>query len=116
MKLKKVITIIVTILFLSINTICFAKVDTQVYKPNDLNQSDYGKVFDIAGTIATVLTTVGTVIAVVGIIVLGIKYMMGTVEQKAEYKKTMIPYIIGCIFIFAIGTIVSIIYNIASQL
>lgn len=114
MKLKRVITIIVTILFLSINTICFADIDTDSYKPGDL--TGYDTAINKAATIVEVLRTVGIVVAVVGIMILGVKYMMGTVEQKAEYKKTMIPYIIGCMFIFAIGTIVSIIYNIASQL
>ena len=120
MKLKK-ITIIVTILLLFCNTICFAegvtgKVITDTYKPGDLTVSDYDKAFGLAGTIVGALTTVGTVIAVVGIMIIGIKYMIGSVEQKAEYKKTMIPYIVGCIFIFAISTIVSIIYILVTQI
>ena len=52
----------------------------------------------------------------IGIMLIGIKYMLGSVEEKAEYKKTMIPYIIGCIFIFSISTIVSVIYSLVSQM
>lgn len=120
MKLKKV-TIILTILLLFCNTICFAngvtgKIITGQYKPGELTQDDYGRAFELGGTIVSALTTVGLVVAVVGIMIIGIKYMLGSVEQKAEYKKTMIPYIVGCIFIFAISTIISIIYNVATQI
>lgn len=115
MKLKKIITIL-TILFLFTSTICFADVNTGSFKPGDLTGKDYDSAFEMAKTIVGALTTVGVIIAIVGIMILGIKYMMGSVEQKADYKKSMIPYLVGCIFIFAISTIVSIIYSLATQL
>ena len=46
--------------------------------------------------------------------VLGIKYMMGSAEEKAEYKKTMIPYVVGAILIFAATTIANAVFNFAS--
>jgi type IV secretory pathway VirB2 component (pilin) len=58
-----------------------------------------------------VLTTVGVVIAVVILIILGIKYMMGSASEKAEYKKTMIPYIIGAACIFLAPTIANMLYS-----
>lgn len=61
----------------------------------------------------TVVTTVGAVLSVIILIVLGIKYMLGSVEEKAEYKKTLMPFFIGSLFVFAASTIASIIYNIA---
>ena len=75
-----------------------------------------GDVMNIGNQIIGIITTVGVVVAVVILLVLGIKYMMGSASEKAEYKKTMIPYLIGCILIFCISTIVSIIYNLVSQL
>lgn len=86
------------------------------YRPNGLRSDDYKTAFEIGGKIVKVLSTVGTVIAVAGIMILGIKYMMGSIEQKAEYKKTMIPYLVGCIFIFCIPKIVSIIYSIVTSI
>lgn len=64
-------------------------------------------------TIVTIMQTVGIVVAVVVLLILGIKYMMGSAEEKAEYKKTMIPYLVGAILIFASTTIVTVVYNIA---
>ena len=122
--MKKYIRIISTILLIFLTIFMISSniyatqgsIDTDKFKPDELTGDDYDAAFNMASTIVGALTTVGVVIAVVGIIILGLKYMMGSVEQKAEYKKTMIPYLIGCIFIFCISTIVSIIYKLASQL
>ena len=40
--------------------------------------------------------------------------MMGSAEEKAEYKKTLLPYIIGAAFVFAASTIASIIFSFAN--
>lgn len=66
--------------------------------------------------IVAIITTIGIVISVVMLVVLGIKYMLGSVEEKAEYKKTLIPYMIGASFVFAASIIVQIIYEVAIQL
>lgn len=118
MKLKKVVGIltILAMLLILFSSSSFAKVDTDIYKPKDLTSSDYEEAFKLGGTIVSGLTMVGTILAIVGIMVLGIKYMIGSTAEKAEYKKSMIPYLIGCIFIFAISRIVSIIYSLASQI
>ena len=59
----------------------------------------------IGNSIATVVRNVGVVLAVIILMVLGIKYMLGSVEERAEYKKTMIPYLIGAVLIFAASAI-----------
>ena len=64
-----------------------------------------GPIKDLGNKIIGVLQAVGIVVSVVVVIVLGIKYMMGSVEEKAEYKKTMMPYLIGAALIFAASTI-----------
>ena len=69
---------------------------------------------NIGGKIIGILQVVGIVIAVVVLLVLGIKYMMGSAEEKAEYKKTMIPYLVGALLIFAASTIVNVVYNLFS--
>ena len=47
------------------------------------------------------------------LIIIGIKYMFGSVEEKAQYKKILLPYFWGAIMVFGITNIVSIIYDIA---
>lgn len=63
------------------------------------------KVNPILGTI----TVIGIVISAITLTVLGIKYMIGSVEEKAEYKKSMIPYIIGVVLLLAASTAVGLI-------
>lgn len=67
-------------------------------------------------TIITFITVIGIVVSLVMFIALGIKYMVGSVEARAEYKKTMWPMLVGAILIFASSTIVSVIYNIMQKI
>ncbi len=85
-------------------------------KNNPITKSDYSGVMAQTKTIVIVIRTVGIVVAVVGAIAIGIKYMVGSVEQRADYKKTMVPYLIGCFMLFAITSVVSIIYNLTTQI
>ena len=66
---------------------------------------------NLGNKIIGILQTVGVVLSVVILIILGIKYMMGSAEEKAEYKKTMIPYLMGAAFIFLAPTIANAIYG-----
>ena len=82
----------------------------------DPTYSEQSKIQDLGKKIVGVIQIVGVVIAVVVILVIGIKYIIGSAEEKAEYKKTMIPYIIGVVFIVAISTILPVIVNIVESL
>ena len=57
--------------------------------------------------IATTIQTIGVILSIIVIGLLGIKYMTGSVEEKADYKKSMIPFLIGTVLIVAVGTIIS---------
>ena len=52
---------------------------------------------------------------VIFLLILGIKYMMGSASEKAEYKKTMIPYIVGAVLIFAGTSLVRVIYSLSTS-
>lgn len=62
-----------------------------------------------------IITTIGIVVSVVVLIILGIKYMIGSAEEKAEYKKTMIPYLVGAVLVFGASAIAQVVYSIAKQ-
>ena len=40
-----------------------------------------------AESILGVIQTVGTIISVIVLMIIGIKYMLGSVEERSEYKK-----------------------------
>lgn len=66
----------------------------------------------IGGKTKTIVSTIGSIVSVISLIVIGIKYMLGSTEEKAEYKKSMMPYFIGAICLFAASNITGIIYKI----
>ena len=76
--------------------------------------ADTQKIDTLGQNIVKIVSTAGSIISVVVLVVLGIKYMMGSAEEKAEYKKTLLPYIIGAAFVFAASTIASVIFNFAN--
>ena len=82
----------------------------------DLNQykgtgEDAPQFIEKVNTIVSVLEAVGVILSVIILIVIGIKYMLGSVEQRADYKKTMIPYLIGAFMIFTVSLIPQIIFK-----
>ena len=82
---------------------------------NEQINNDSG-VASLGGQIVGIIQVVGIVVAVVILLILGIKYMTGSAQEKAEYKKTMIPYIIGAALVFAATTILNVIFNLATSI
>ena len=111
MKTKKILIIgvLIAIIIFSFTYSVSATINPDDYKPGDLTASDYYKPFKFAGTILNAIVIVGVVISVVSVMILGIKYMAGSVEQRAEYKKTMKPYLIGAVMVFSITNIIFVI-------
>ncbi len=106
---KVMIAILISLLLITISTSCFA------LEPSDLSGSTstdgVTEITNLGNSIITILQTVGIVLSVIVIIVIGIKYMMGSAEEKAEYKKTMIPYLVGAALIFAASVFAQVIFK-----
>lgn len=71
---------------------------------------------NIGNNLIQILSTVASIVSVLVLIILGIKYMFGSIEEKVEYKKTLLPYVIGAALVFAASSIAGIIYSIAIQI
>lgn len=116
-KMMKVLIAIASALIMisMLGTVVFAAGETT---PGSLTPTYKGTddIKTVGQKIMGIVQTVGVVVAVVILMVLGIKYMMGSAEEKAEYKKTMMPYIIGAILIFGATTIANMVYNFATGL
>ena len=77
-------------------------------KFSKITEEEAQKLSEKVSVIVTIITNVGVVVSVVVLGVIGIKYMFVSVEEKAEYKKDMIPYLIGAILLFGISSILRI--------
>ena len=117
-KVSKIVLIImILMLAVTITTSVFAATGTDV-TPGQMDgksNADVSGITSIGNSIIRILSTAGIVVSVVVLIVLGIKYMMGSAEEKAEYKKTLMPYVIGAALVFAASTIAQIVYNFMQQ-
>ena len=72
------------------------------------------KVMDMGNKIIGAIQLIGSIVSVLTLVVLGIKYMAGSVEERAEYKKTMMPYVVGAVMVFAITNLLKILENVIS--
>ena len=110
------IFLIVIILLMVLTSFCYAEEvkglgigDLDKYKLEE--EKGYEKVNEKAGVIFGVIQTIGTIVSVGVLMVIGIKYMMSSVEQKAEYKKTFILYIVGAFLLFGGTLLPNLIYE-----
>lgn len=73
------------------------KGETATGASDTLSQSS---VVDMSNKILGVLIPLGSVVAVLMAGYLGIKFMTGGAEDKANVKEMLVPYVVGCIVVF----------------
>lgn len=99
--------LIIGILFLTGN-LSYAKI------PTDQASIDIGAAKQIetqGNKILGVIKVVVIFIAVGGLMILGIRYMAASIEEKAQYKQALILYLTGAILAFGITQIVDVAYK-----
>lgn len=64
------------------------------------SQADNKSLQDFSNILSNAFIGIGTAVAVIYATILGIKYMIGSMEEKAEIKESLVPFIIGCIVLF----------------
>lgn len=94
-------------------TSSLATIDPNFYDPSDseLSNSDKQIIRRKTGTILGWLRNISVIVSVIAIMVVGLNYILGSVDEKAKYKETLIPIIIGSIVAVSGTTLVSFIYN-----
>lgn len=118
MRKKILITLLITMLLLITiyNKNYALNFDPESFHPDATTQaSGADRILNIGNLIIGVLSTVGTIASVAVLAILGIKYMLGSAEEKADYKTSMKPYLIGAILVFGITNILSIIVEIVTN-
>lgn len=101
--------LVAVILTFSISNMVFAAPNPGSYTGTQPSNST--EIDNLGNKIIGILQVIGSITAVVILMILGFKYMMGSAEDKADYKKSMIPYIVGAICIFLAPMIAGAIYN-----
>ena len=116
MKLISILLLAV-ILVSSMSTLCFATDDEGTgVKASEITPNYKGiDTGDFKGTAQKIMGLIRNIAVIAGVLliaILGIKYMLGSVEEKAEYKKSFMPLIIGIILVVAASSIATFIIGI----
>lgn len=113
MKKKTIFIIIILILiisFISMNTV-YARVDTESITIADDTRNDFQ---EAGNKILGVVKVIVAFVAVAGAMILGVRYMMASVEEKAQIHQTLVLYVIGVVLAFGIVGIVEIVSKLVS--
>ena len=118
-KIIKIFLIVLSMLsvsFISMKNFVYAGTATapMTYVPN--GSVDRTFVIDFGSKLSQVLTVLGVIIAVIALMIIGLKFILGSVTEKAEYKKSLMPVVIGIFIIATITGIVTLFANIGDNL
>ena len=68
---------------------------------------------EIAGRVIKAIRNVAAIAAVVIVSILGIKYMIGSTEERADYKKSFIPLIVGIVVVVGAAQIATMLFSVS---
>jgi type IV secretory pathway VirB2 component (pilin) len=117
-NIKKMFIIFLTIFLIaimSINIYAITSVNDLIDKNGPMNgvqnmeSTDGSGVGAVLNTAIGLLQIAGTGIAVITVTLLGAKYMLSSVDQKAEIKNKATPIVIGCVILFGAVNLVAMI-------
>lgn len=107
-SMKIVSTLMMAVMMIMVATPVFASTNVTV---TPVPPTGTQNILTLAGKILGFLQWIALIGGVLIIAILGIKYMMGSLEEKAEYKKSMIPLIVGIVVVMGATTIANLLVN-----
>lgn len=120
-KTLKVIFIIAVMLFglLGVSqNISFAEkadVGGTLDNVNSATGGDIGDAATIGGNIVNWIWAISIVVAVVVVMITGLKFIVGSTQEKAEYKKSLIPLVVGVLILVFATTIVKVLFGMGGK-
>lgn len=127
MKKKKCLIVILVAMFL---VVAFSgrvlasgdeNVESLISGMGNINQVETGdgmgsRIRYVLNAVIKLIQIVGSGIAIIMVIMLGMKYMLASPGEKADYKKIAVPILIGCVLLFAASNIAGIIADVGMEL
>lgn len=110
-KTIKILSIIlITIMILTIQTSVFAMLSPNDISPTYNNTAAEG-LKSIAGNIVGLIRNIAVIAGVILLSVIGVKFMLGSAEEKAEYKKSLMPLVVGIVVVMSATQIMTMIFG-----
>lgn len=117
--IKIMVTLLMTMLLIvTLSQACLANSSTYTQIVSEIDTGaqgaakEVGGLKTVAGKIVKIIRNVAAIAAVVIISIFGIKYMIGSTEEKADYKKSFIPLIVGVVVVFSAAEIAKLLFNV----
>ena len=115
-KTIKILSIILmAIMLVTVVTPVFAfdvgTIVDEIEQNAESNANNNSELNTMAGKIVALIRNIAVIAGVILLSVIGIKFMMGSAEEKAEYKKSLLPLVIGIVVVMAASQIVTMIFN-----
>ena len=101
-----ILIVVISVIFLNINVVQASGISDVISGGDSFLQSASGTTIDedklksSSEMIYNMLLVLGICIAVIVAAILGIKFMIGSMEEKAQVKEALIPFVVGCVVIF----------------
>ena len=110
-KIVKILIIFIVIILLLQNILYAMDTDITIGDTSAIRSSN-GMTKRIVG----ILQVVGSVFSVAALAVIGIRYMISSLEERAQMKGVLVYYVVGAILVFATSNILSVVYNAISNI
>lgn len=111
-KTKLIIAIILMMLMIIFPlTIYASQINPDTYHSSGPSTDDVKTIYTFGGKVAGIIQIVGTAVSAGAMLIIGIRYVIASADEKAEYKERMFPYLVGAILLFGASTVVNIIYK-----
>lgn len=78
---------------------------------NTMDNTDMNKA---VGTVINWIWGISIIVSIIVLMVIGIQYIIGGTQAKADYKKSLIPVVVGIVLIVFATTIVKFLYGMGS--
>lgn len=100
--------IVINVMFFNINVVQASGITDVITGADDFLAAgsgenigiDESKLQSTSKSISNILILLGICVAVIVAAMLGIKFMIGSIEEQAKVKEALVPFVIGCIVVF----------------
>lgn len=119
-KMKKVTKILTVVLLIAMIVLSVSEVfatgglieNIETATKAEQAHVNMGSLPNTVGKVIAYIRNASILVGVVILIILGVKYMIGSVEEKAGYQKSFVPLVVGIIVVMAATSIASFLFSI----
>jgi len=109
--MKMFSVLLIAVMLVSVATPVFASMITPAEIENSVTFGSTGDLQTMAGKVVGLIRNIAVIAGVILLSVIGVKFMMGSAEEKAEYKKSLMPLVVGIVVVMAATQIMTMVVN-----